>query len=573
MIWRGNTTVEARDGGIASGRDTNIDIHIHEVHQTAKAAFAVPSPVNDFTGRVAELERVVRGLRGGGTAMITASVSGMGGVGKTQLAQAAAQRLADVYPDGQILIDLFGTTDPLTPERAMSDVIQALDPQAKPPDAPGPLHSAYAGALRGKRLLLVLDNAENGAQVQPLLPGPPTGVIVTSRQTLSLPGATPVPLDTLTRGEAVQLLAGMLPDAKVADLDRLAEACGDLPLALRLAGSYLAEMSGSVTDYLSDLAEARLDRFEADASDIGRNDLNVRRILGYSIVLLERDASDLAARWRSLAVFPTDFDADAAAAVWACEAKDARREVARLVRRSLVNHDAGTTRYRLHDLLRDTARATVDHALLAVSERRHAAYFAELIGFANHIYDNVDELKGLILFDLERKNIESGRKHAKTHMVEDNNSRKALWLYALHGANVVDIRLTRQQEYEWLKDGYAAARDADDISMIADCANNFASVAVRMGREEEANHFFCEALSCYDKLRDISKIVSTKYNYATFFKDIGCVKIAREEAQKAEIVLYENIDNLSLKTIANCRILHCMILASYHDEKEERVSG
>ena len=43
MIWRGNTTVEAHDGGIASGRDTNIDIHIHEVHQTAKAAF--PRPV------------------------------------------------------------------------------------------------------------------------------------------------------------------------------------------------------------------------------------------------------------------------------------------------------------------------------------------------------------------------------------------------------------------------------------------------------------------------------------------------------------------------------------------------
>ena len=82
--------------------------------------------------------------------------------------------------------------------------------------------------------------------MQPLLPGPPTGVIVTSRQTLNLPGAMPVPLDTLTRGEAVQLLAGMLPDAKVADLDRLAEACGDLPLALRLAGSYLAEMGGSI---------------------------------------------------------------------------------------------------------------------------------------------------------------------------------------------------------------------------------------------------------------------------------------------------------------------------------------
>ena len=106
---------------------------------------------------------------------------GMGGIGKTQLALAVAQRLRDAYPD-QLMFELQPGASPLTPEALLGRVIHAFQPELKLPDALEELQALYRSLLAGRRGLLLLDNAADGAQVRPLLP-PPAGwaVIVTSR--------------------------------------------------------------------------------------------------------------------------------------------------------------------------------------------------------------------------------------------------------------------------------------------------------------------------------------------------------------------------------------------------------
>ena len=165
-----------------------------------------------FVGRDAEKRQLMERLAGGGRAAICA-VAGMGGVGKTELALQVAGALGEAaFPDGIVTVNLMGTPDaatllpPLTPEAAMRDVLAQLDPTAQPPAEPSALARAYAQALVGKCLLLILDNARDTAQVTPLVPPEPVALVVTSRHRIDLPEGLTLDLDTLDPADAVALL-------------------------------------------------------------------------------------------------------------------------------------------------------------------------------------------------------------------------------------------------------------------------------------------------------------------------------------------------------------------------------
>ncbi|MBC7225508.1 MAG: hypothetical protein H5T59_14740, partial [Anaerolineae bacterium] len=223
----------------------------------------------------------------------------------------------------------------------------------------------YRAVLHRKRGFLLLDNAADGRQVDPLL-SPPAGwaVLVTSRRRFALPCA--VDLDVLPQDQAVVLLRTILAEggrqAGEEDLARLADLCGCLPLALRLAGGYLTTYRDtSVAEYLHLLKRERL-RYLAD------DRRSVQAALAVSVRRLDADDPTLARRWRTLALFPAPFDRAAAAAVWGqgdpAEGPDAwaplpegetRAALQALVARSLLSWDEATGTYVLHDLLREFA--------------------------------------------------------------------------------------------------------------------------------------------------------------------------------------------------------------------------
>lgn len=225
------------------GNVTNSNIVIGDVKletPVTTALHQLRAPVGDFVGRESEIVTLINSLRRKSRACIT-GISGMGGIGKTELALLVAEGLKDDYPDAQFFINLQGTdTNPRSPQDAMAICIRAfLGPKAKLPEDPEQLAHLYRSELSGKRVLLLLDNAADSAQVRPLLPPTGCAVLVTSRQSVALPGMTPLTLHSLTEEEARQLLLEIAARAEPA-AEQICKLCGYLPLALRAAGSLLA---------------------------------------------------------------------------------------------------------------------------------------------------------------------------------------------------------------------------------------------------------------------------------------------------------------------------------------------
>jgi hypothetical protein len=250
-----------RVGGIHADRDINIpgsrnilagrDVHIGQLIQHAAPSAPLgllPPDVADFTGRDSELNKLEAELLAShGQAVIISAVHGKPGVGKSALAVHLAHKLAPQFPDGQVYVSLRGTDQQLVPaETALTELLHVLGVPAE--QHPGTLDGKAAlwrQQVAGRRVLVVLDNARDDAQVRPLLPGSPTcAVIVTSRVVLATLGAKPLLLDILDQGQALELL-GKVCGPKRIEAERQAAlavvgVCGGLPLALRIAGARLA---------------------------------------------------------------------------------------------------------------------------------------------------------------------------------------------------------------------------------------------------------------------------------------------------------------------------------------------
>jgi DNA-binding SARP family transcriptional activator len=185
----------------------------------------LPTAPGHFTGRQSEvgmltglLARSGRPAVSGGTVVISA-IGGMPGVGKTALAIHWAHQVADRFSDGQLYVNLRGfvpSGSPAAPAEAIRGFLDALGvpPQRIPADADAQA-ALYRSLVAERRMLIVLDNARDEAQVRPLLPASPASmVIITSRNQLTglaaADGARLLSLDVLTHDEAVQLLAAVL---------------------------------------------------------------------------------------------------------------------------------------------------------------------------------------------------------------------------------------------------------------------------------------------------------------------------------------------------------------------------
>ena len=236
---------------IASCKDGRCDLDLFKskakAFEETPAAIAsvpnqIPPPPLHFKGREQEIGDILSQFQRGAT--IT-GLRGMGGVGKTALALFLADKLKSRFPDGQIYIEMRGTSTnpdlpPLTPEDAMSHVIRSFRRMDSLPENPVDLRGLYNSTLAGKHVLLLLDNAKNSDQVYPLLPPEGCSVLITSRIKFELYSLVEKDLDTLHPKDACDLLLAIAP--RIGErADELAKLCGYLPLALRNAAGVLAE--------------------------------------------------------------------------------------------------------------------------------------------------------------------------------------------------------------------------------------------------------------------------------------------------------------------------------------------
>jgi DNA-binding SARP family transcriptional activator/tetratricopeptide (TPR) repeat protein len=324
----------------------------------------LPADVPTFTGREVELARLTTDLArtGHGGPVVISAIHGPGGVGKSALAIHAAHRLADRFPDGQLYGDLQGAAAGLRPLPALEVLGRFLRALGVPGERiPAEVQEAAAlfrSELAPRRVLVVLDNARDAAQVAPLVPGTAgCALLVTSRRTLTdLDGARSVQLDVLSTEEAVRLLARLAGPARIAAertaAVEVARWCGRLPLALRIAGARLAARPGWPVRALADrLADTQRRLNELELGDVGvRASLAVsREELRDSREPVDRAAAD------AIAMLSTIDGPDLGVPVAACLLDQAEPLAERVLERLADANLLETScpgRYRLHDLLR-----------------------------------------------------------------------------------------------------------------------------------------------------------------------------------------------------------------------------
>jgi tetratricopeptide (TPR) repeat protein/transcriptional regulator with XRE-family HTH domain len=328
----------------------------------------LPPVTGPFVGRASALAALGSflddpgdgGKTGLGRAVIVSAIAGTAGVGKTSLSLYWAHRVANRFPDGQLYANLRGydpSGGPASAAEIIRGFLHAL--QVDYPRIPAAVDEQaglYRSLLAGKRMLVVLDNARDAAQVRPLLPGSPSClVLVTSRSQLSglvaVDGARLLTLDVLTEQEARDLLAVRLGAARAAAepgaVGELTRLCVRLPLALcimaaRAALLPQAPLSGLVTE----LQEA-LDPL--DALDAGEPIADLRTVFSWSYDNLTSQASGM---FRLLSQHPgPDIGLPAAASLAGIPAAAARIALRDLTRAGLITERAAG-RYEFHDLLR-----------------------------------------------------------------------------------------------------------------------------------------------------------------------------------------------------------------------------
>jgi tetratricopeptide (TPR) repeat protein len=334
----------------------------------------LPADLPTFTGRVAELERLVADWvtdRGAPPTVVITAIEGMAGIGKTALAVRAAHRLAHRFADGQLFLDLHGFSDrvaPVRPSQALDRMLRALGVPGQ--QVPADLDARAAllrSTLASRRVLLVLDNAADEAQVRSLLPGAAGClVLITSRRRLAgLEGAQPLSIDVLPPTDAAAMFTRIAGPGHPADLvAEVVELCGRLPLAIRLAAARLRDRPSWTAGYLAERLRAgrdRLDELDAGAAGVtAAIDLSYRQL-----------TADQRHTFRLLGLHPWyDIDGYAAAAATDLPPRRAGRLLDDLMEAHLLQ-EAAPGRYQIHDLVRAFA-TRVGSAELAAADARAA---------------------------------------------------------------------------------------------------------------------------------------------------------------------------------------------------------
>jgi DNA-binding SARP family transcriptional activator len=345
------------------------------VARSVPAPAQLPADVADFTGREDQVRHLCDLLASGGAeadpgAVRIALVAGSGGLGKTSLAVHAAHRVRGSFPDGQLYVDLLGAApQPLSPADVLARFLRDLGVDGLYIPADDDERAArYRTVLAGRRMLIVLDNARDAAQVRPLLPGTAScAVLITTRSRMpDLASTQLVDLNVLDDDEALTLFTRVVGDERAAaEPEATAElllACAGLPLAIRICAARLAMRSGwtiqTMANRLRD-EHRRLDEMRA-------GDLAVRASFQVSFASLpagaQADGIAPAEAFRLLGLWQgPSISSAAAAALFGTSEYLAEDALEALVDAHLLG-STSSDRYKFHDLLRvySSERAVAD---------------------------------------------------------------------------------------------------------------------------------------------------------------------------------------------------------------------
>ncbi len=523
----------------------------------------LPHSIPDFSGREAELSTLnallpdEQGAAAG--PVVIAAITGMAGVGKSALAVHWSHQIRGQFPDGQLYVNMRGF-GPAGSVMKPGDAIRGfLDAFEVPPDRiPFDLEAQGAlcrSLLASLRVLIVLDNARDGAHVRPLLPGSPGClVVVTSRNQLidlaAADGAHSVCLDVLSPHEARQLLARRLGLGRVTAepgaVGEIIDVCAGLPLALSVVA---ARAAASPRLLLAGVAEELYEsRGGLDALNGGESQTNVRAVFSWSYNALSPAAARFF-RLLSLHAGP-DIGVSAAASLAAEGLSGARGLLAELARAHLLT-EVGHGRFAFHDLLRAYARELADAHDPAVDKRAamrrmldhylHTAYRGDELlrpgredtialapatpGAA--LQRLADHRKALGWFDTEYQNLLIALRQAAAQGFDVHT-----WQLAWTLASYFDRRWHWHDAVTYLRLALAAAERIDDLRGQAVSHSCLAYACISLKRHDEAQSHLAQALQLYEELGDKTGQAETHRRLARAF-DKRDYALALEHAERS----------------------------------------
>jgi tetratricopeptide (TPR) repeat protein len=517
----------------------------------------LPPAVRHFVGRDAELAELTNLAEQASSTAVVAAIDGTPGVGKTTLALFWAHQMADRFPDGELYVNLRGfdpTGSLVTPADAVRGFLDALAvPVEQIPISLDSQVGLYRSLLAGKRMLVVLDNAKDAAQVRPLLPGTPGCLaLVTSRNRLAslvaVEGARPLTLDLFGPADARRLLVRRLGRHRVAAepeaVEDLIGYCAGLPLALAIVAARLESNPAFALATLNAelLGGRRLDGFAGEA------ETDLRTVFSWSY---QQFGADAAALFRLLGIHPgPDVSPAAAASMAGWSADRVRSALAELARANvLMEHVPG--RYTFHDLSRSyanemaTSQDTDADRLAAVHRMLdhyvHSSHAADRVLHAHRdpielapagqgvlVTHPADPAQALAWFDTEHQVLLAALRLASAAGF-DTHAYQLAWTLA-------DF-FSRRGHWRELAEGQRAALTAaerlGDRMAQALAHRILGSTYTRLGRYDDARAHLEQAVQIFGELDDRTGEASAQLHMSEMFERLGRHADALHHARNA----------------------------------------
>jgi hypothetical protein len=510
--------------------------HFHQPPPAQPSAKLVPHQLPplppDFTGRGQEVNELVRAVQK--RRVTTLAVRGMGGIGKTTVAIKVANTLARHFPDGEIYLDLKGIprTDgssnesrPLAAGEAMDHVIRSFNREAPVSPNDGARAADYFTALNGKRVLLLMDNALDAQQVKKLIPPLGSVLIVTSQQRFHLPGAERLDLDRLPPKDACKLLLAIAPAIGLQAGD-LASLCDYVPEDLRHTASTIAEIPDGLSDFLRRMNDPK---YKLEITGVGRS-------LNASAEMLSEDLRDL---WLQLGVFPDTFDVPAVIKVLQIEEQAAKDTLGDLRRRSLIEWNSATRRYKMADRVRDFTFSRLDESARTMAQARHADYYRLVMIWAENLSLTGKVSEGLALFDLEWSNLRVGQSWAASRVKSDKSAAELVSAYA-YGVPDHFVRKRPRELIGWLHSAQEAAKELKNAHNEGVALHGLGAAYEALADYEQSIKYYEEYLALERDLRVPILEGAALINIAVVSRKTGRVADAIRYGEEA-LKVYEKI--------------------------------
>ena len=484
----------------------------------------------------------------------------MAGVGKTALALRYADELAPEFPDGQLYVNLRAfdaTASPTEPLDALRDMLEGLGVRSQRlPESVDARSGLLRSILSEKQVLVVLDNAHDYQQVEPLLPGAGSSrVIITSRN--RMPGlaafhqAQPIELEPFDDLEVVEFFSQRLPSSRVED-DRdamlhLGRVCGRLPLALAIVAARATANPEFPLDLL--VRECTLEPTPLTYLNAGSANLDLGTVFSWS----HRRLSEEAAQTFSLMSAHTGPEVSTAAAM-SISALDPQRTRAVLTELTVAHvlQEVRPGRFAFHDLIREYALGLLgDRATQAASRLvNHYVRSARqaFLTFGRPGIAAVDNTEPSVVPETFTSSSEAIRWYLDERHVlhqvcylaaslSDHRSALLLMLDWRPMSQAVDVR---RDMLPFAELALRAAEHVDEPVLRAECFRDVAATLARCGQPERARTYFDLAAATFEQIGDHGGQANVYRNIAN---TLSMDSLDRVEFLRRSVAIAREIDD------------------------------